>query len=364
MLLVVTKNATQSNATLCCVCAAQWHYVSCTTLPGNVVAPEYGFLRSLFSRFSFCFRRFVLDWDDYKYFTALSSTLSVRAAADLLGVNASTVSRRLDLLERRLGVTLFTRSARGLVITPEGAEVVARVACVAKDLGDIEGHLIGRDKKLSGIVRVIIPEVLALSLLIQELPRFQKSYPDIELHILPSHQGLDVARREADITMQVTNNPADSLVGRVLAPIAVAPYGTKALVARLEKNSSTLDYAKLPWVDWQGDSEISQTCRDLLATHVPNTPVSISTHSLLLHLETARKGLGLAFLPCILAESDKTLQRIDSIDPVLGPPMWMLVHPDLRHTLRVTVFIEFVRDVFSRRSHELIGSGMSKLVID
>ena len=110
-----------------------------------------------------------MDWDDYKYFTALSSTLSVRAAADSLGVNASTVSRRLDLFERRLGVTLFTRSARGLVITPEGAEVVARVESVAQNLGDIEGHLIGRDKKLSGTVRVIIPEVLALSLLIQEL---------------------------------------------------------------------------------------------------------------------------------------------------------------------------------------------------
>ena len=301
-----------------------------------------------------------MDWDDYKYFTALSSTLSVRAAADSLGVNASTVSRRLDLFERRLGVTLFTRSARGLVITPEGADVVARVESVAQDLGDIEGHLIGRDKKLSGTVRVIIPEVLALSLLIQELPRFQKSYPDIDLHILPSHQGLDVGRREADITMQVTNSPAETLVGRVLAPIAVAPYGTQSLIARLEKSNGALDHSKLPWVDWLGDSEISQTCRDLLKTHVPDMPVSISTHSLLLHLEAARRGLGLAFLPCILAESDKTLQRIETIQPVLGPPMWMLVHPDLRHTLRVTVFIEFVRDVFSRRSHELLGSGMSE----
>jgi DNA-binding transcriptional LysR family regulator len=302
-----------------------------------------------------------VDWDDYKYFTALSSTLSVRGAADALGVNASTVSRRLDLFERRLGVTLFTRSAKGLVITPEGAEVVTRVKSVATDLDDIEGHLIGRDKKLSGIVRIVIPEVLALSLLIQELPRFQKSYPDIELHILPSHQGADVGRREADITMHVTNQPTDSLVGRVLAPIAVAAYGAESLIARLGESSASADLNKLPWVDWLGDSEMSQTCRTLLKSHVPDTPVSIRTHSLLLHLEAARKGLGLAFLPCILAESDPLLQRIDMIKPTLGPPMWMLVHPDLRHTLRITVFIEFVRDVFSRRSHELLGGAMLEL---
>lgn len=295
-----------------------------------------------------------MNWDDYKYFTALASRLSVRGAADQLGVNPSTVSRRLEIFERRLGVSLFTRTSRGLLVTPEGAEVVTRINSVASDLEDIEGHLIGRDKKLSGIIRVIIPEVLALSLLIRELPRFQNSYPDIELQILPSHQGLDVGRREADITMQVTSNPALMLVGKVLAPIALAPYGAKSLIERLQTSKGELNLSKLPWVDWLGDSEISLACRTFLQTAVPNAPISLKTYSLLLHLEAAKQGLGLAVLPCILAEADESLHRVESVAPELGPPMWMLVHPNLRHTLRITVFIEFVRDVFSRRSHELV----------
>ena len=104
-----------------------------------------------------------MDWDDYKYFSALAATRSVRAAAEQLGVNPSTVSRRLEHFEQRLGVQLFTRSQRGLTITPEGAEVIARVNEIAADLGNIEGKLVGQDQRLSGLVRVVIPEVIALS---------------------------------------------------------------------------------------------------------------------------------------------------------------------------------------------------------
>ena len=91
-----------------------------------------------------------MDWDDYKFFSTIASTRSVRSAAEVLGVNPSTVSRRLGNFEDRLGVPLFTRSQRGLTITPEGAEVIAQVDKVASDLSNIEGMLAGKDQRLSG----------------------------------------------------------------------------------------------------------------------------------------------------------------------------------------------------------------------
>ena len=140
-----------------------------------------------------------MDWDDYKYFSAVAATRSVRAAAEQLDVNPSTVSRRLEHFEQRLGVQLFTRSPRGLTITPEGAEVIARVNEIAADLGNIEGKLIGQDQRLSGLVRVVIPEVIALSLLVKELSRFQTAYPDIEISMVPGHQRPNINIREADV---------------------------------------------------------------------------------------------------------------------------------------------------------------------
>ena len=147
-------------------------------------------------------------------------------------VNPSTVSRRLEHFEERLGVQLFTRSRRGLTITPEGAEVIARVNEIASDLGNIEGRLIGQDQRLSGVVRVVIPEVIALSLLVKELPRFQALYPDIEISMVPGHQRPNLNVREADVLMEATDHPAENLVGRSLSPVAIAAYGSRDLVER------------------------------------------------------------------------------------------------------------------------------------
>ena len=198
-----------------------------------------------------------MDWDDYKYFSALAATRSVRAAAEQLEVNPSTVSRRLEHFEERLGVQLFTRSRRGLTITPEGAEVIARVNEIASDLGNIEGRLIGQDQRLSGVVRVVIPEVIALSLLVKELPRFQALYPDIEISMVPGHQRPNLNVREADVLMEATDHPAENLVGRSLSPVAIAAYGSRDLVERPTGGYRPRGDDNV-WVEYLTDSEMSR----------------------------------------------------------------------------------------------------------
>ena len=99
-----------------------------------------------------------MDWDDYKYFSVLVESGSVRAAAKQLGVNASTVSRRLEQFEARLGVRLFQRTQAGLQLTMDGQEVVEQVARVAQTLGEVEGHLRGRDQNFSTPLRVLLPD--------------------------------------------------------------------------------------------------------------------------------------------------------------------------------------------------------------
>ena len=153
-----------------------------------------------------------MDWDDYKFFSTIASTRSVRSAAEVLGVNPSTVSRRLENFEDRLGVPLFTRSQRGLTITPEGAEVIAQVDKVAADLSNIEGMLAGKDQRLSGQIRVVIPEVIALSLLVREIDRFMEEYPDIQVELIPSHQKMNIMNRDADILIEATDHPSENLI--------------------------------------------------------------------------------------------------------------------------------------------------------
>ncbi|HAL43048.1 MAG TPA: hypothetical protein DCP57_11430 [Gammaproteobacteria bacterium] len=297
-----------------------------------------------------------MDWDDYKFFSALATTKSVRGASSLLEVNPSTVSRRLELFEQRLGVPLFVRSPKGLLITPEGAEVISRVNRVAEEIGNIEGRLKGRDQKLSGPIQVVIPEVLGMDIILPELERFRALYKDVQLHIHPTHAKLDVTRREADVAIVATANPVETLVGRKLSDLTLAAYGAVSLLEQAEQAESRVVEA-LPWLEYLSHSEMGQACRSFRRSEVPDAQIAMSTHSLLLHAEAARKGLGLAFLPTVIAESDPKLRRIESVRARYGPPLWMLIHPDLRSTHRVSVFIDFVRKVFSRKGPELIVDG-------
>jgi DNA-binding transcriptional LysR family regulator len=156
--------------------------------------------------------------------------------------------------------------------------------------------------------------------------------------------------------MEATDHPAENLVGRALSPIAIAAYGAKKLVERDTEAGLVPGGEDNVWVEYLTDSEMSRASRRLRTAHAANARIHVRTHSLLLHVEAVRQGVGYAFLPCIWAESDPNLLRVGDIPPVLGPSMWMLTHPDLRGTRRVKVFMDFVRDIFDRRAHELLGS--------
>jgi len=293
-----------------------------------------------------------MDWDDFKYFTAVANTGSVRAAAQQLSVHASTVTRRIDQFEQRLGVHLFNRSPRGLTITPEGAEVIQRVDKVADELGDIETQLRGRDERLVGHVRLTLPDVLAQSVLLAELGRFNDDYPGIEIELLVDEQGLDMVRREADIAISPTNNPPDSLIGRPMTRFAVAAYGSNRYIAEHELD---VDASSAKWIEAGTPGPVADFARGLREDRYPGSKVYLRCDSAMMQHAAVRAKLGLAILPCVLGDQDSDLTRLRQIEPTPGPMIWLLTHPDLRSAQRVHVLIEFIRGVFSDNNDLLMG---------
>ena len=167
-----------------------------------------------------------MNWDDFRYFAAVARTGSVRGAAQQLGVNPSTVTRRVEALETDLGVLLFTRSAKGLHITPEGADVVQQVDQVGEQLREIESNLKGRDQRLEGRIRVAVPDVLAVSFLLADLAPFTEAYPAIDLELMPGYQNPDLRAGEMDVALVATDHPPEDMVGRPLSRVALAAYGS------------------------------------------------------------------------------------------------------------------------------------------
>ena len=144
-------------------------------------------------------------------------------ASRVLGVNHSTVFRRIEGVETRLGVRLFDRQSHGYVMTPAGELFYERARTLCEGMNGIEMALAGKDLRLEGKLTVTMTDSL-LHWLTPVFQGFQEQHPDVELRILSDAQSLDLMQRDADIALRPTPNPPDHWVGRKLLPIHCALY--------------------------------------------------------------------------------------------------------------------------------------------
>ena len=276
------------------------------------------------------------DWDDLRFFLAVARKGSIRGAAALLGVNHSTVSRRIDSFEKKIGTRLFERLPSGYFITQAGEEMSHSAAKIEAEINTIGRQVTGRDARLDGVLRVTLHDSLAQKLLMPVFVEFGRSYPEIELDLAITHSMADLSKREADVAIRISNDPPDSLVGRRLVRYATSTY---ASLDYLAQHGDLKDHKNLTWIGWGDRVQDPQWVRD---SHYPDVPARNCICHPLAQLEAAKAGMGLAMLPCFMADTEPTLRRVPPATANPSRDIWILTHEDLRHTARVRRFTDFV----------------------
>src|SRR5215470_7994000 len=171
----------------------------------------------------------MLSWDDFRFVKAIAGSRSLAGAAEALGVNHSTVFRRLGQIEKRLGSRLFERSRAGYALTPCGEEMVRLAERMDEDILSFERQVTGHDLRPSGELRLTTNDTLLVHLLSEILAAFRRAYPEITLDVVISNQSLNLSKRDADVALRATDRPVETLVGRRLASLAWAMYGLASL---------------------------------------------------------------------------------------------------------------------------------------
>ena len=278
-----------------------------------------------------------MNWNDLRVFLALARSGSVRSAAIRLSVSHSTVVRRVDILEKSLGVRLFERMPQGYTLTLMGEAMLKRAEQVENQIHGLELSILGQDAKLSGTIRVSVADALIQFLIAPDLQRFKLAYPDIDVAITTSYDVVDLAKREADVAIRFMANPPDHLIGHRLPNINISYYASHAY---LEQHDLTADP---PTANWIGMDEIATfpTSKWLQESPYPHIPVRWSM-PILLQQTAAQVGLGMVMLPCYRGDQDPALQRIPPGKVIQGKPGWILTLDDLRTTERVRVFVTFM----------------------
>jgi len=281
-----------------------------------------------------------IAWDDFRTVLAVCREGTLSGAARVLGVNHSTVFRRVNALEEKLGVRLFERLPEGYAMTDAGESIREAGERIENEVFGLSRKLAGRDLALHGTLRVTAPDAFAIKLLMPLLAQFSRQYPDIRLELSLDNNYLDLARREADVAIRATRTPPDAAIGRRLCTLVTSVYGASIY---LEKEGASQAMEQHPWL-MPDDGLALLPFAGWLRKCFPSARVVFRSNSLPGLFEAVKRGMGIAPLPCFLGDPESGLCRLVDPPGELASELWLLMHPDLRHTARVRVFMDFLAE--------------------
>jgi len=288
----------------------------------------------------------MIPWDDFRLVQAVAETRSLAGAADALGVNHSTVFRRLGALEGSLGARLFERSRSGYAPTATGEEMVRLAEKMAEEIVAVERRITGQDLRPSGELRITTNDTLLVHLMTPILASFRRAYPEIHLDVLISNQSLSLSKRDADVAIRASERPGDTLVGRRVASIAWGIYGRADALG-----GGSFDPTDLRAHEWVGyaDNLSGLRAAKWLRERAGEDRIVYKINTVLGLAEAAAAGIGLAVLPCFIGAATPGLIRFSGPEADMDASLWLVTHPDLKATARVRSFMEHAGRELGRR---------------
>ncbi len=278
----------------------------------------------------------MIDWDDVRYFLAVARGGSVRAAAERLRVNHSTVLRRIAQLEERLGAHVFEKLPSGYRLTDAGQEVLEFAEQMEASSNQLETRVFGRDQSVRGLLRVTLAPTLATHLLMPDFADFARLHPEVEIEILSFGEPLNLTNREADVAIRVVydrNALPPNLHGLKGPELFGGVYMSRDLLATWRPGATD----RIRWIvidnydpDWARKSEI----------RTAEVPFRITDSEA--QIAAVRQGLGMTVLPCFVGDADPLLVRVPGTDLHRHGTLWLLTQGETRKTKRVRLFTEFV----------------------
>ncbi|MBD2750908.1 LysR family transcriptional regulator [Microvirga sp. BT688] len=281
-----------------------------------------------------------LAWDDLRLIKSIAEARSLPAAAEQLGVNHSTVFRRLGQLEETMGTKLFERHRVGYTLTPVGEEMVGLAQRVDEDITAFMRKLAGREIIPAGELRVTTNDSLLIHLLTPLFAGFHRQCRDVRLDVVLANQELNLSKRDADVAIRATDSPPENLVGRRAATIAWALYGSAAAFPEPVANAPERLFEQ-DWVSL-GDNFATFKAVKFIHEHVAPERVGYKVNTVLGMAEAIEQGIGIGHLPCFIGDIRPGLVRLGLPNPEFATGLWLLTHPDLRHSPRVRMFLDFL----------------------
>lgn len=282
-----------------------------------------------------------MNWDDLRFFLALAREGTVSGAGRVLAVKHTTVARRISALEEQMGSRLFNRLPSGYAMTQVAENLYPHALAMEETAHSADREVFGMDTQLSGTLKLTASYTVFTHLITPKLHQFTDQYPGIDIELLSSTSLADLASRQSDIALRLTPKPPEYLIGREILPLrhgvyASASYLKKHLIKKRGKERLVL---------WLHDQEMPEWVTD----HFPKGRVAARCNEIMTMVEAVKNHMGIARMPCYVADTEPSLRRIDVTLTPSTWGVWVLSHMDLRATARVRVCRKFLIEIIEQQ---------------
>ncbi len=297
-----------------------------------------------------------MNWDDLKIFLEVARTEKLSIAAKQMGIDASTVSRRLHRLEDHLGTQLFERSVEGHALTKHGELLLQTARDINKRAQSATDILQGKNLENQGKVRLGVTEAFGNYFIAPKLANFCQEYPKITIDLLPLQRSVKWSHHEADIAVTIEKPPNTSLVVSKLCDYQLNMYALQDYLDRSEPINTLEDIYNHPLIGYVDDLVFSDQL-SYLEQILPDSHTTFRSTSVITQSIAAREGLGLAILPCFLARRYPELVPVLPEQTGVTRTFWIAVHPEQKKLSRVNMVWNHIKSYANENRGLLMGEG-------
>lgn len=280
-----------------------------------------------------------MDWEDFRVFAAVARAGSLSAAARLLDVNQATVSRRLAALEARLEVRLIDRLPRESRLTPIGSEVLQDILQMEASAFAVERKCLASSTSVRSKVTITAPPILARHFFAANLATLGRLHPAVQLSILSEPHFASLSRMEADLAFRLWEPVEDTDIVRKVGRMPFGLYAHKDYPQAEQPQS----WAFVGYTESQHDFAHKRWLYEVIGARRVVCEMTDLSHQ----YEAACSGIGVAGLPCFLADPDPRLRKLECDFPMLTLDIWVAKHPDWRNDKVIRDIADAVADLLA-----------------
>jgi DNA-binding transcriptional LysR family regulator len=281
------------------------------------------------------------DWNRAKAFLVTAEQGSLSAAAKVLAVAQPTLGRQVAALELELGLKLFERRGRGLVLTPTGAALVDHVRSMGEAAARLSLAAASKAEEIEGGVRVSASEVVATYRLPRIVAALNEQFPAIEVGIIASNTASDLKGREADIAIRLFEPTQSDLITKRVGDLVAHFYATPGYLRSIGYPQQLTDLQQARFIGAEDNTGFIGLMKSQ-GLHLSARNFTMVSQSRVVQWEMVKNGLGITVMPDFVGDAEPRVQRVDVTVAGLRGPMWLVAHGELRTSRRVRTVFDFI----------------------